>query len=137
MIRIRKFKDQPDPLHWWVKLVTFAPSSVLDFWKIKFEKSTWIYNLQKSISKSIFAGHTGNKNQVRTRQKIKFVLKLIFFEFVINSQIDISKIKHRMIDTVSVGLNLAEWRTFMIMILKKWHFWNCVSPNNSNFPIWF
>ena len=35
--------------------------SVHDFWKIKFEKSSpiyWICNLQKSISKLIFAGYT-------------------------------------------------------------------------------
>ena len=31
------------------------------------------------ISKLIFAGYTGSKNQVRTRQKIEFVSKLIFF----------------------------------------------------------
>ena len=47
------------------------------------------------ISKLIFAGYTGSKNQVRIQQKIEFVSKSIFFEFVINSQIDISKIKHR------------------------------------------
>ena len=35
--------------------------SVLDFWKIKFEKScftNWIFNLQKSIFKLIFLGYT-------------------------------------------------------------------------------
>ena len=48
------------------------------------------------ISELIFAGYKGNKNQVQTRQKIKLVSKLIFFlEFVINFQIDFSKIKHR------------------------------------------
>ena len=31
------------------------------------------------IPKLIFAGYTGSKNQVRTRKKIKFDLKLIFF----------------------------------------------------------
>ena len=31
------------------------------------------------ISKLIFAGYTGSKNQVGTKQKIKFVLKSIFF----------------------------------------------------------
>ena len=37
---------------------------VLDFWKIKFEKSSsmnWIFNVQKSIPKLIFAGYTGSK----------------------------------------------------------------------------
>ena len=50
--------------------------SLLDFWKIKFEKSSatnWIFNLQKSISKLIFAGYTGSKNPVRSRRKIQFV----------------------------------------------------------------
>ena len=48
------------------------------------------------ITKLIFAGYIGSKNQVQTRKKIKFDSKSIFFfEFVINSQIDISKIKHR------------------------------------------
>ena len=41
-----------------------------------FEKSTstsWICNLQKSISKLIFAGYTGSKNPVWNRLKIQFV----------------------------------------------------------------
>ena len=59
--------------------------SILDFWKIKLEKSSssnCIFSQQKSISKLIFAGYTGSKNQVRNRQKIQFVeldfSKLIF-----------------------------------------------------------
>ena len=59
--------------------------SVLEFWKIKLEKSSstnWIFSLQKSISKLIFAGYTGSKNPVRNRLKIQFVeldfSKLIF-----------------------------------------------------------
>ena len=50
--------------------------SVLDFWKSKFEKSSmtnWIFNLQKSISKLIFAGYTGSKNPVRNRLKVQSV----------------------------------------------------------------
>ena len=50
-----------------------------------FEKSSstnWFFNLQKSISKLIFAGYTGSKNPVRNRLKIQFVeldfSKLIF-----------------------------------------------------------
>ena len=42
--------------------------SVLDFWTIKFENSSltnWIFNLQKSILKSIFACNTGSKSLVR------------------------------------------------------------------------
>ena len=71
-----------------------------------FEMSIWEFitnSKKKSISKLdffsssnlIFAGYTGSKNQVRTWQEIKFVPKSIFFEFVINSQIDFSKIKRR------------------------------------------
>ena len=59
--------------------------SVLDFWKIKLEKSSsanWIFSLQKSISKLIFAGYSGSKNQVWNRLKIQFLelnfSKLIF-----------------------------------------------------------
>ena len=44
--------------------------------------TNWIFSLQKSISKLIFAGYTGSKNQVRNRLKIQFVeldfSKLIF-----------------------------------------------------------
>ena len=50
--------------------------SVLEFWKIKLEKSSptnWIFSLQKSISKLIFEGYTGSKNQVQNRLKIQFV----------------------------------------------------------------
>ena len=50
--------------------------SLLDFWKIKFEKSSstnWIFNLQKSISKLIFASYTGSKYPVWNRLKIQFV----------------------------------------------------------------
>ena len=50
-----------------------------------FEKSSltnWIFSLQKSISKLIFAGYTGSKNPVPNRLKIQFVRldfsKLIF-----------------------------------------------------------
>jgi hypothetical protein len=32
----------------------------------------WIFNLQKSILKLIFAGYTGSKNPVRNRLKIQF-----------------------------------------------------------------
>ena len=46
------------------------------FWKINLEKSSstnWILNLQKSISKLIFAGYTGSKNPVQNKLKIQFV----------------------------------------------------------------
>ena len=50
----------------WSKFTPYP--SVLDFWKIKFEKSSftnWIFYLQKSILKFIFAGYTSRKNPVR------------------------------------------------------------------------
>ena len=55
--------------------------SVLDFWKIKFEKSgltNWNFNVQKSILKLIFVGYTGSKNPVWTGKKFQLVLKSIF-----------------------------------------------------------
>ena len=42
----------------------------------KFEKSSstnWIFNLQQSILKLVFAGYTGSKNPVQNRLKIQFV----------------------------------------------------------------
>ena len=60
--------------------------SVLDFWNInlgvyyKLEKNRFRNKLNFLSSLNlIFAGYTGSKNQVRTRQKIKFVSKAIFF----------------------------------------------------------
>ena len=61
--------------------ITLSPCwSLLEFWKIKLEKSismNWIFSLQKWISKLIFAGY-----QIRNRLKIQFVeldfSKLIF-----------------------------------------------------------
>ena len=50
--------------------------SVLEFWKIKLEKSSspnWIFSLQKTISKLIFAGYTVCKFSVWNRLKIQFV----------------------------------------------------------------
>ena len=41
----------------------------------------WIFSLQKSISKLIFAGYTGSKNPVRNRLKIQFV-KLDFSKLI-------------------------------------------------------
>ena len=59
--------------------------SVLQFWKIKLEKSSsmnWIFSLQISILKFIFASYTGSKNSVRNRLRIQFdeldFSKLIF-----------------------------------------------------------
>ena len=49
-----------------------------------FEKSSstdWIFSLQKSIAKLIFAGYTGSKNPVRNRLKIQFV-KLDFSKLI-------------------------------------------------------
>ena len=59
--------------------------SVLDFWKINFEKSSltnWSFSPKKSISEFIFAGYTGSKNSIWNRLKIQFIeldfSKLIF-----------------------------------------------------------
>ena len=41
----------------------------------------WIFSLQESISKLIFAGYTGSKNPVRNRLKIQFV-KLDFSKLI-------------------------------------------------------
>ena len=50
----------------------------------------WIFNLQKSISKLIFAGYTGSKNPVWNRLKIQFVeidyYNLIFQKSSTNQQ---------------------------------------------------
>ena len=58
--------------------------SVLEFWTIKLEKSSsmnWIFSLQKSISKLIFAGYTGSKNPVGNRLKIQFI-ELVFSKLI-------------------------------------------------------
>ena len=68
--------NKPDPLSISTWFLKYRVS--LDFFfncKISSLKNKKI-NL---ISKLIFAGYTGSKNQVRTRQKIKFVSKAIFF----------------------------------------------------------
>ena len=55
--------------------------SVFEFWKIKLENSNlknWIFSLQKSILKLIFADYTGSKNSVSNRLKIQFI-KLDYF----------------------------------------------------------
>jgi hypothetical protein len=68
--------------------------SVLDFLKIKFDKLD--FNLQKSISKLIFAGYAGSKNPVRNRLKIQFV------------ELDFSKIKYR--------LKGREYRSIVVLL---------------------
>ena len=99
--QIMEWTITPIPeLNWWTKGVDethISPCwSVLDFWKINLEKSSWqtwflayfeldfyfLCSLQKSISKLIFAGYTGSRNQVWNRLKIQLVKvdfsKLIF-----------------------------------------------------------
>jgi hypothetical protein len=80
----------------WALLHFFSPSglqtpclSPLDFWdiechsnffqlqNIKFKK---VKNQFDLISKLIFAGYTGSRNQVQNRKKIKLVLNSIFFQ---------------------------------------------------------
>ena len=55
------------------------------------------------ISKLIFAGYTGSKNQVRTRKKIKFDLKSIFFR-VCNNLPNWYFKNQAQIDTAFVGI---------------------------------
>ena len=78
--------------NWYLKIdiekVYLTPCwSVLEFWKIKLEKSSltnWIFSLQKSSSKLIFAGYTGSKKTVWSRLK-NTVCQTWFF------QLDFSK----------------------------------------------
>ena len=51
---------------------------------------SWILNLQKSISKLIFAGYKGSKNPVRNRLKIQFV-ELDFSKMIFRNQVQIKK----------------------------------------------
>ena len=58
--------------------------SIFEFWISDFisnSEKNRVQNQQDFISSSklIFAGYTGSKNQVRTRQKIEFVSNSIFF----------------------------------------------------------
>ena len=75
----------------------FEISSVTRFFS-NFEISSLKNQKINLISKLIFAGYTGSKNQVRTRQKIKFV---------IISQIDFSK-NQAQIDNASGFLSYAK-----------------------------
>ena len=101
--------------------------SVLDCWKIKFEKSSstnWIFNLQQSISKLIFAGYTGSENPVWKRIKFKFV------------ELDFSRIKYRWIGRQCSWLS-NEQTCAVILLLKhldfipNWSFANVNSWRNS------
>ena len=66
------FKNHDRPLE-----IRMTPCwSVLEFCKIRLEKSSsknWIFSLQKSILKLIFAAYTGSKNPVWKRLKIQFI----------------------------------------------------------------
>ena len=65
--------------------------SLLDFWKIKFKKSSWkswIFKLKNSISKLFFAGYKGSINQVWNRTKNPVSQNWLF-------QIDFSEINYR------------------------------------------
>ena len=58
--------------------------SIFEFWISDFisnSEKNRVQNQQDFISSSklIFAGYTGSKNQVRTRQKIEFVSNSFFF----------------------------------------------------------
>ena len=80
----------PLPDHPWVLPpvylhLIFEISSVTHFF-FNLEISSLKNQKINLISKLIFAGYTGSKNQVRTRQKIEFVSKSIFFEFEIEKK---------------------------------------------------
>ena len=84
--------------------------------KIKFDE------LQKSISKLIFAGYTGSKNQVRNRLKIKFV------------ELDFSKLIFQKSSTDQQGdSHLANkfWQSYKFANFQSGGFtidlWNCPS----------
>jgi hypothetical protein len=66
----------------------------------KLSSTNWIFSLQKSILKLIFAGYTGSKNQVRNRQKIQFV------------ELDFSKLIFQKSSTDQQGEKLFQGREF-------------------------
>ena len=75
----------------------------------------WIFSLQKSISKLIFAGYTGSKNPVRNRLKIQFV------------KLDFSKLIFQKSSTDQQGATVANWtkksddhRTERVVLCTFW-----------------
>ena len=85
---------------------------VLEFRKIKLEKSSlmnWIFSLQKSISKLIFADYTGSKNLVLNRLKIQFI------------ELDVSKLIFQKPSTNQQGPDFST-TTFNHNFLKPRHF---------------
>ena len=75
----------------------------------------WIFSLQKSILKSIFAGYTGSKNPVRNRLKIQFVKP------------DFSKLIFQKSSTDQQGATVANWtkksddhRTERVVLCTFW-----------------
>ena len=96
-------------------LIDFCPESLfrlapclspLDFWNIECHSIFFQFQTGKKInfetnsiflssSNLIFTACVACKNRVRTRKKNRVSKSIFFFEFVINSQIDISKIKYR------------------------------------------
>ena len=71
------FKNMIEKLeHLGWKLHIFESSNLLAFGAEELSRPIHLYlifNLQKSILKSIFAGYTGSKNPVRNKLKIQFV----------------------------------------------------------------
>ena len=67
----------------------------IEFGKIKLENSSstdWLFSLQKSILKLIFAAYTGSKNPVWNRLKIQFVeSNLIFLNWFFRNQVQTNK----------------------------------------------
>ena len=110
---------------------TLSPCwSVLKFWKINLEKSSstnWNFSLQKSISKLIFAGYTGSKNQVQNRLKIHFI------------ELDFSKLicQKSSTDQQGVWLTASKWISINwidSLIQGSYHF--CFRANLSVIFVW-
>ena len=88
----------------WIEFVDYPPvylhlifeiSSVTRFF-FNFKISSLRNQKINLITKLIFVGYTGSKNQVKIRKKkSSLIWNRIFLEFVIYSQIDVSKIKYR------------------------------------------
>ena len=92
---------------------------------LNFEKSsrttTWIFSLQKSISKLIFAGYTGSKNQVKNRLKTQFV-KLDFSGLIFQK----SSTDQHGVNRIGICMRLL-LNTYLKVLLIVW----------LSHPVWF
>ena len=74
--------------------------SALGFWNIEFDELDFL-----SISKSNFAGYTGRKNLIQTRQKFQFI-KLDFLNSIFQNPMQIDTVSGQLILTILKGANL-------------------------------